>query len=593
MASGLGIDIGNESIKIVRVTVSGGKVAVTGAMKIPRKGGAESEAAEKSAVSIPPELGKQMKIAGFNPAGTVGVTGRDVNLKYVSVPPVPPDKLRKLLEMELGGKVAFKGSLDDEGPAITYDWRLMNVAGGLKSDLLVMAGLAKQEYLMGVHKALKDAGVNVETLTPSAFGLVNAYLKTHTPAPGETVVLCDVGHEMLEIAILEEGNVYFARSAPGGGKRFNQSLDKVLQTGPERAAIFKHERARIYPEGAELRSKQDENFQPALREGADVIAAAIRSSIMFCRTQAKMPKLDFNRVFLSGGGARVKGLCEYLEKKLGRPVQPLNLAANVNLGKLGAESAQLFENPISDMTCALGLAIIDSDPKSFHFRLVPEPLLQKRSFWRKTMVGVAAAALLLVGLVPPYLYAQKASAEATSAVTAFKDRNDAAIKDKKAYDKFVQEKKLLAAKADYYARLTRMPRVYPELFFAIRTNTPNKVILDYIGPKLNENAQAGNGLGGWKADAPVDEFEIRGSYEKDAYPLLPTPMINQAWLKMRTELLKVPGVQKAELKALDNPERVTALEKVGRAPFYASITLQRDITPLKSVGETTEPVKTK
>src|SRR5207248_6093857 len=133
-------------------------------------------------------------------------------LKYLSVPPVPMEKLRMLLGMELGGKVSGKGSLDEDVPAVTYDWRLMNVTGGLKSDFLVMAGLAKQDYLLSVHNAMKNAGISVETLTPSAFGLVNAYLRTHTPTPGETVVLCDVGHELLEIAILEDGNVYFARS---------------------------------------------------------------------------------------------------------------------------------------------------------------------------------------------------------------------------------------------------------------------------------------------------------------------------------------------------------------------------------------------
>src|ERR1043165_609406 len=305
MASGLGIDLGSESIKIVRVSVSGGKVAVTGALKIPRRNTAESAdaASEKAGASphvgIPTDLGKQLKIAALPTAGTAGVTGRDVNLKYLSVPPVPPDKLRMLLNMELGGKVPGRGSLDEEVPPVTYDWRLLNIPGGLKSDLTIIASVAKQDYLLSVHNALKNAGVNIETLTPSVFGLVNAYLRTHTPTPGETVVLCDVGHELLEIAILEEGSVYFARSAPGGGKKFNLALDKVLQTGPDRAAIFKHERARIYPEGAELRSKQDENFQPALREGADVIAGAIRSSLMFCRTQAKLPKLDFTRVYLS------------------------------------------------------------------------------------------------------------------------------------------------------------------------------------------------------------------------------------------------------------------------------------------------------
>ena len=108
---------------------------------------------------------------------------------------------------------------------------------------------------------------HVEAVTPAAFGLVQAYLHTQPPAPGETVVLCDVGHEWLEIAIVEEKSVFFARCGPGGGKKFNLALDKILQTGPERAAIFKHERARLYPEGAAIANKQDEmkQFQPALR----------------------------------------------------------------------------------------------------------------------------------------------------------------------------------------------------------------------------------------------------------------------------------------------------------------------------------------
>ena len=36
MATGLGIDVGSESIKVVQVKVSGGVVTVTGAIKIPR-----------------------------------------------------------------------------------------------------------------------------------------------------------------------------------------------------------------------------------------------------------------------------------------------------------------------------------------------------------------------------------------------------------------------------------------------------------------------------------------------------------------------------------------------------------------------------
>ncbi|HLX62407.1 MAG TPA: pilus assembly protein PilM [Planctomycetota bacterium] len=598
MASGLGIDIGHESIKIVKVSVSGGKVAVTGALKIPRRASADADASDKPGpgphTSLPADFGKQVKMSGIGTAGTVGVTGRDVNLKYLSVPPIPPEKLRKLLHMELAGKLSnVKGQLDDDIPEVTYDWRLLNLPGGLKSDLLVIAGIARNDYLMSVHAAMKSNGIGVETLTPSAFGLVQAYLRTHSPQPGETVVLCDVGHELLEIAIVEEHNVYFARSAAGGGKRFNLALDKVLQTGPDRAAIFKHERARIFPEGAELRNKQDENFQPALREGADAIAAAIRSSITFCRTQAKMPKLDFQRVYISGGGARVKGLCEYLEKKVGRPVAPLNIQANVNLGRLTADSARLFEGAISDMTVALGLAIIDADPNCFHFTLTPEPILAKRSFWRKTMVGVAAAVILIAALVPPYLFSQRKAAEAEASVKKFQDLNTAVKAEQKKYKDFEALKINEARRADYYARLTRAPRIYPELFLAVRAHIPNGVMLNYFGPKLGENTQTITGTGGWKYDAPVSEFEIRGSYDKAAFPEVPVPAINEAWLKMRAELLKVPGVKDASIKALDDPQTNQALEKVGKKSFNATITLQDTANPLKVVADSTDTTKPK
>ena len=607
MASGIGIDIGSESIKIVRVAVSRGKVSVTGAMKIPRNSpalGADAIAIDApppdkknaDAFVVPAALGKLLKTAGLSSTGAVGVTGREVNVKYLSVPPVPPDKLRMLLSMELAGKLSG-GKLQDDIPAVTYDWRILNIAGGLKSDLTIMAGIAKNDYLLNAHAALKRAGVQGETLTPSAFGLVNAYLATQTPPPGETVVLCDVGHELLEIAILEERSVMFARSASGGGKRFTASLDKVLQTGSERAAIYKFERARIYPEGAEMRSKQDENFQPALREGADAIAAAIRSSIMFCRTQAKLPKLDFTRVYLSGGGARLKGLCEYLEKKLARPVQPLNLSTGAYLGDLRPDAAKLFEGAISDMTVALGLAVIDANPKSVHFDFVPEPILARRSFWRKTVVAAAAGVVLIAGLVPPYMYAQKAAAESSKSDQNFDALLSGAKTEKQEYARFVEKKRLLAAQADYYARQTRLDRVYVELLRVIRASTPNHVMLTYVGPPIGEGG--GTGLGSWKAvDQPILDFVIRGSYEKEAYPeqaVAPMMTINDAWNGkrdkddkivfegMRDKLLKVPGVKEANLVALADTDPLVgaALEKAGRKPFQATIKLRDPAMPLK------------
>ncbi|HYG74546.1 MAG TPA: pilus assembly protein PilM, partial [Planctomycetota bacterium] len=437
MATGLGIDIGAEHIKVVQAKVSGGSVTVTGALKLPRKAPdapnmpdlPPDQQEEAGGLVIPESLGAELKKAGLGRCGTLGISGREVILKYLATPPMPPDKLKMFIDMEIGGKLTAKGGAGD-GPSVTYDYRILNVPSGLRGDLIIMAGVCKNEYLFGINAALKSAQLSASHITPSCFGMVNAYLRTQQIKENETVVLVDVGHELLEIAILEEKNLYFARSAPGGGKKFTNALDKVLKIGFNKAQEFKHERAKIYPEGAQIPNKQELMFQSALKEGADAIVSAVRSSVMFCRTQAKMPKLDYAKIILSGGGARLTGLREYVEKKAGRPVEVLELYKNLDLRRLDAASARCFEGDVPDMGIALGLAIIDADPDCFHFAMVPEKIRKRQIFLQKTVYGIAAGVVMLASVIPPIQSSQKAAAAQTQLVDTYEDLRKAA-KDKK------------------------------------------------------------------------------------------------------------------------------------------------------------------
>ncbi|MGD0092093.1 MAG: hypothetical protein ABSE73_19440, partial [Planctomycetota bacterium] len=67
MATGLGIDIGTEHIKVVQARVSNSTVLVTAAYKIPRKGDLGPEGPEDTtgSLSIPETLGKDLKGAGL------------------------------------------------------------------------------------------------------------------------------------------------------------------------------------------------------------------------------------------------------------------------------------------------------------------------------------------------------------------------------------------------------------------------------------------------------------------------------------------------------------------------------------------------
>ena len=548
MATGLGIDVGSQWIKVVQVRCSGNSVTVTGALKIPRTGapeGPDLPVDKQAGLLIPSTVGRELARAGLRRSGTLGLSGREVLLKYLATPPMPPAKLKMMIDLQVGERMlpGRKGSDVDAPPAITYDYRLLNVPTGLKGDLVVMAGVAMNEFLYGMHAGLRAGGVQTRRMTPAAFGLAQAYLRTQKITPGEAVVLVDVGHKNLELAILSEEHIYFARSAQGGGKGFDEALDGLLKLGVEKIREYKHHRARIYPDGAKVPSSQEQQFQAALKEVADVVAGAIRSAVMFCRTQAKMPKLDYQRIFLSGGGARLNGLREYLEQKTKRPVQVLDLYTGLDLRKLDAASARCFEGEIPDMAVALGLAVIDADPRCLHFQMLPEPILKRRIFWNRTVWAAAAGLVLIAGLVLPLRYSGKALAKAIEQKDDFVSRAALAKKMKADFGKRETAYHGLARKQEYYARQARLGQVYLNFFTKLRGHTPPGMTLNLVGPLEAEDRAAS--LSGC-FEAPLRKLQIRGTYDSEVIK-----DFNRATGVLFEKLKEVPGVEVAELGETD------------------------------------------
>ena len=576
MATGLGIDLGAQWIKVVQVRCSGTSVTVTGALKMPRAAhGPDLPPDMQGAVVVPPNLGQEFARAGLKRSGTLGITGREVLLKYVASPPLPPEKLKMIIDMQVADRLvpgARKG--EGEGPAVTHDWRILNVPTGLKGDLVIMAGLAKNEYLFGTHGALKAAGVAVKRMTPSAFGLVQAYLKTQKLPENETIVLVDVGHETLEVAILEGESIYFARSGPGGGKSFDTALDKLLKLDHEKIQEFKHHRAKILPEGAKAGSPQELQFQKALQESADVIANAIRSSIMFCRTQAKLPKLDYQRVFLSGGGARLNGLREYLEAKVKRPVQVLDLYTGLDLRKLDAQSAKCFEGDVPDMTVALGLAVIDAQPRCFHFNLLPEPIVRRRIFWNKTVWAAAAGVVLMLGLIGPRSASLAAMQEAEAAKEDFDGRVTTAKKKKKDFVERVQKAGERTQQIEYQARQSRLGPVCLEFFTQLREYTPAGMILTAVGP-ADDNQQAQDAF-----ENPPRLYEVKGIVDSDQIKDL-----NAALDELFKHLDEVPGVVRPN-RDLGFPEETGT---PGHKGFRFTVPLESPSKPIMPEKKTAAP----
>jgi cell division ATPase FtsA len=113
---------------------------------------------------------------------------------------------------------------------------------------------------------------------------------------------------------------------------------------------------------------------------AGQLVSMIQSSVMICRAQTKVTQLSIDRLVLSGGTARMKGIKEYFQANMSVPVEVFDPASDLDLSALPEEDqAELGETP-ADFAVAVGLA--ETLLASQAFRL--EVLTEKEKKWSAT-----------------------------------------------------------------------------------------------------------------------------------------------------------------------------------------------------------------
>jgi hypothetical protein len=151
---------------------------------------------------------------------------------------------------------------------------------------------------------------------------------------------------------------------------------------------------------------------------ATSITAAIQSSLSFCKAQTKIADLRLDKVLVSGGGARLRGLRGLLREALRCPVELFDPFANLDLAALPAADAEQLQAMRHEAVIALGLAVGRCDDTLYSLEILPESVRRRQRFQQRTIWNIAAGALL-VGLLGLQSYIGKeayAAAETQASV---------------------------------------------------------------------------------------------------------------------------------------------------------------------------------
>ncbi len=368
-----GIDIGRHASKLLRGQFKGGTFHVTDYVFRP---GDQADLAATWA-SLEP---------GFKPtAARVGLTGRDVNVRYTQVPRVPDWQLRKLMRFEVeevGGQ---------SGSEVASDFNLLPSLPEIEHEDVCLLAMARESLLEQHIDGLQAVGGKLDAFTPNSLALYVAWLR-YGAIEEETVLLANVGHENVDVILVRGPDLLFARNLSGGAKLFDDAVAQRFQVGAAKAGQLKHQLVDLTP-GAPARDANAEKASRACSAPAGQLLSLLQSTVMFCRSQVKIASLKVDRVLLCGGGAKLKGLDRYVAQGMGVPCERFDPFRVVDTDGLDPEAADLLRAHQDESVVALGLATMASDPDAYSIEILPAGVRRAREFWGRSAFLYAAALL--------------------------------------------------------------------------------------------------------------------------------------------------------------------------------------------------------
>jgi type IV pilus assembly protein PilM len=333
----VGLDIGSGLIKLVVINHGSGEPVLS---KVAFTAVADDAIVEGEVMDpglVADAIKGLFETAGIKPKQVVtAVGGRDVIIKKISMDRMKEAEAREVIRWEAEQHVPF--DMDN----VELDFQILDPhADGLQMTVLLVA--AKRELVETKLALLSDVGIQPAIVDVDSFALHNAFELNYPEAMRGVVGLVNIGHEMTNVNILEDGVPVLTRDLPVGTRRLREDLQR------ERG-ISAAEADRIL-QGME----SSEALAPFLGPRAEELAVGVERAAAFLQT-ASRSAAGLSRLYLSGGGSRIPGLSRILADRLRLPVELANPIERLRVAD-GAFDAMNVDDVSPLLMLPVGLAL--------------------------------------------------------------------------------------------------------------------------------------------------------------------------------------------------------------------------------------------
>jgi type IV pilus assembly protein PilM len=263
------------------------------------------------------------------------VGGRDVIIKKIQIERVKEQQARELMRWEAEQHVPF------DMESVELDFQILDPdADGLEMSVLLVA--AKRELIESKVRVLGDAGLQPAAVDVDAFALHNAFEINHPDALDGLVALVNIGHEVTNVNILEEGTPILTRDITVGTRRFREDLQRERGLGPEEAQALLQGYDR------------SPHIEAVLAGRGEEIAVGVERAVAFLASNSRSGQI--RSIYACGGGSRIPGLGEFLSNRLHLRVEQANPLANLRV-RDGALDTLVTDEIAPLLMLPIGLAL--------------------------------------------------------------------------------------------------------------------------------------------------------------------------------------------------------------------------------------------
>ncbi len=327
-AVGLELDAGEVRAVELRGTPRTPRLVAWGRQDLPE--GAVVEGAVTDPKAVAAALERLWAAAGIGSRDVVlGIANQGVLIRLGTVPKVPENKLAQLIRYQAQDYLPIPLN------QAVLDFAVVGQTTGGNGPLLeVLLVAAKRDMLQSFLEALSVARLNVTAIDAAPLALLNAVLTNERRG---TVAVVNVGNGLSHILIAADGMPRFARLIP-------VSLQDAVKSFGLSLGDAEPDEAGAEPGTARQRRKEK------LRAWCDNVTGEINSSIGYYLAQPGSAGVD--RIVISGRGARLAGLAEYMAERLDLRVEKVRPLEGVTV-QPGCEH---ITREVLDFAVCIGLA---------------------------------------------------------------------------------------------------------------------------------------------------------------------------------------------------------------------------------------------